>query len=252
MTRATQPYSLLALAAVIAIAIATLILAPEITSAGGNGGGSGKLDPADFSTTIDNPLFPLSNLETKVFEGEETDPDTGEVVTASLVSTVLPRSAHIAGIDVLVLEESAYEDGELIERALDYFAQHKDGTVYYFGEDVDNYVDGKVADHDGSWRAGRDGAVQGIIMPAHPFLNQIFNQENAPGVAEDQSKVLALNESVSTPAGNFTSCLKAEDTSPLDPGLADLKWYCPGVGLVRDEGGPDSFIELVSYELNEN
>jgi len=251
MTRATQPYSLLALAVVVAIAIATLILAPEITSAGGNGGGSGKLDPADFSTTIDNPLFPLSNLETKVFEGQETDPDTGEVVTASLVSTVLPRSAHVAGIDVLVLEESAYEDGELIERALDYFAQHKDGTVYYFGEKVDNYVDGKVADHDGSWLAGKDGAEPGIIMPTHPFVNQVFNQENAPGVAEDQVRVLALNESVSTPAGNFTGCLKAEDTSPLDPGVIDLKWYCPGVGLVRDEGR-DGFIELVTYELNED
>ena len=250
MSRTTQLHSLLALAAVISVAIATLILAPEITSAGGNGGGSGKLDPADFSTTIDNPLFPLSSLETKVFEGPETDPDTGDVVTASLVSTVLPRSAHIAGIDVLVLEESAYEDGELIERALDFFAQHKDGTVYYFGEKVDNYEDGKVADHDGSWLAGKDGAEPGIIMPAEPFVGQVFKQENAPGVAEDQAEILALDVSISTPAGNFTSCVKTEDTSPLDPGVVDVKWYCPDVGLVRDEG-PDGFIELVSYTTDE-
>ena len=250
MTRATQPYSLLALATVVAIAITTLILAPEITSAGGNGGGAGKLDPADFSTTIDNPKFPLSNLETKVFEGQETDPDTGEVVTASLISTVLPRSAHVAGIDVLVLEESAYEDGELIERALDFFAQHKDGTVYYFGEKVDNYEDGKVVDHDGSWLAGKDGAEPGIIMPAVPTVGHVFNQENAPGVAEDQAEILALNVSVSTPAGDFTGCVKTADTSPLDPGTIDFKWYCPGVGLVRDEG-PDGFIELVSYATDE-
>jgi hypothetical protein len=250
MIRATQPYSLLAVAAVAAIAISTLILAPEITSAGGNGGGSGKLDPADFSTTIDNPLSPLSNLETKFFEGAETDPETGETVTVSLISTVLPRSAHVAGIDVLVLEESAYEDGELIERALDFFAQHEDGTVYYFGEKVDNYVDGKVADHDGSWLAGKDGAEPGIIMPANPFVGQVFKQENAPGVAEDQAKVLALNESVSTPAGPFTGCVKTEDSSPLDPGMVDLKWYCPGIGLVRDQG-PDGFIHLLSYTTDE-
>jgi len=252
MTRATQPHSLLALAAVIAIAIATLILAPEITSAGGNGGGPGKLDPADFSTTIDNPLFPLSNLETKVFEGEETDPDTGQVVTVSLISTVLPRSAHVAGIDVLVLEESAYEDGELIERALDFFAQHRDGTVYYFGEKVDNYEDGKVVDHDGSWLAGKDGAEPGIIMPAHPLVGQKFNQENAPGVAEDQAEVVAVNESVSTLAEDFTGCIRTKDTSPLDQGVVDIKWYCPEIGLVRDEElGGSSFIELVSYETDE-
>jgi len=250
MTRATQPYSLLALATVVAIAITTLILAPSITSAGGNGGGSGKLDPDDFSTTIDNPLFPLSNLETKVFEGQETDPDTDETLTASLISTVLPRSAHVAGIDVLVLEESAYEDDELIERALDFFAQHKDGTVYYFGEKVDNYEDGKVVDHDGSWLAGKDGAEPGIIMPANPIVGQVFKQENAPGVAEDQAEILALSVSISTPAGDFTGCVKTEDTSPLDPGVADLKWYCPDIGLVRDEG-PDGFIELVSYETDE-
>ena len=252
MTRTTQPYSLLALAAAVSIAVAAAILAPSITSAGGNGGGgSGKLDPNDFSTTIDNPLFPLSNLETKIFEGQETDPDTGEIVSASLISTVLPRSARVAGIDVLVLEESAYEDGELIERALDFFAQHKDGTVYYFGEKVDNYVDGKVADHDGSWLAGKDGAAPGIIMPAHPAVGQFFNQENAPGVAEDQAEIKALNQSVSTPAGNFTGCVKTEDTSPLDPGIVDFKWYCPGIGLVRDEG-PDGFVELVSYTTDDN
>lgn len=249
MTRTTPPYSLLALAAAVTIAVATVILAPSITSAGGNGGGSGKLDPDDFSTEIDNPLFPLSNFETKIFEGEETDPDTGEIISTRLESTVLNRSGKVAGIKILVLEEKAYQDGELIEVALDYFAQHSDGTVYYFGEDVDNYVDGKIDNHDGSWRAGKDGAVQGIIMPAAPFVGQAYQQEFAPGIAEDKAEVVALNESVSTPAGDFTGCLKTKDINPLDtPPLVEFKFYCPGVGVVREEA-PDGFIELTSYTI---
>lgn len=248
MTRTTLSYCTLALAAVIAFAVVSVTVAPVITSAGGNKGASGNLASGEFSTHIDNPLFPLSTLGPKVFEGEEVDPDTGDIITTRLDSNVLEKTRKVAGVRVLVLEEKAYQDDELVERALDYFAQHQDGAVYYFGEAVDNYVDGKIDNHDGSWLAGKDGAEPGIIMPAQPFVGQIFNQENAPDVAEDQTEVLALNESISTPAGDFTGCLKAEDTSPLDPGLADFKWYCPNVGLVRDEAA-DGFIELTSFSL---
>jgi len=245
MTR-TSTYVLFALAAAVALAITAVTVAPAVTSAGGNKGNSGKLDPDDFSTTIDNPFFPLSSLGPKVLEGPETDPDTGITVTARLESTVLDKTRKVAGIEVLVLEEIAYEDGEVIEVALDFFAQHEDGAVYYFGEKVDNYVDGKIDNHDGSWLAGKNGAQPGIVMPAQPVVGQTFKQENAPGVAEDQVTILALNESVSTPAGNFSGCLKAEDSSPLNPGVIDIKFYCPGVGQVR-EAGLDGFIELISY-----
>jgi len=247
MTRTTLAYCTLALAAVIAFAVVSVTVAPVVTSAGGNKGASANLDSGEFSTHIDNPLFPLSNLDTKIFEGEEIDPDTGDIITTRLESTVLDKTRRVAGIRVLVLEEKAYEDDELIEVALDYFAQHSDGTVYYFGEDVDNYLDGKIDNHDGSWRAGKDGAVQGIIMPAAPFVGQAYPQEFAPGIAEDKATVLALNESVSTPAGDFTGCLKTEDINPLDtPPLIEFKFYCPGVGVVREDA-PDGFIELTSY-----
>jgi hypothetical protein len=241
-------HALLALSALLALALIALVSAPGTTSAGKKGpeAAPGGLNPADFSTTIDNPLFPLSSLGTKAFEGQETDPETGETVDVSLVSTVLAKTTKVAGIQVLVLEELAYEDGVLVERALDYFAQHRDGTVYYFGEKVSNYADGKFVDHSGSWIAGRHGASPGIIMPADPVVGQTFNQENAPGVAEDQAEVIDIGESIRTPAGRFTDCVVMEDTSPLDPGVIDTKWYCPGIGLVRDEG-PDGFIELVSY-----
>ena len=241
MTRRTLSNLTLTLAAAVAISMTAVTVAPALTSAGSRNG-----NPEDFSTNIDNPLFPLSSFETKIFEGEETDPDTG-IISTRLESTVLEKTRKVAGIRVLVLEEKAYQDDELIERALDYFAQHSDGTVYYFGEDVDNYVDGKIDNHDGSWRAGKDGAVQGIIMPAAPFVGQAYQQEFAPGIAEDKAMVLALNESVSTPAGDFAGCLKTEDINPLDtPPLIEFKFYCPGVGVVREEA-PDGFIELTSY-----
>jgi len=247
MTRIRLSYVVVALAAAAALAIPMITASPAIISAGGNQSGPGDVDPGEFSNHIDNPLFPLSNLETKIFEGKETDPDTGEIIKTRLESTVLNRSRNVAGVKVLVLEEKAYEDGELIERALDYFAQAEDGTVWYFGEDVDNYVDGKIANHNGSWLAGKDGAEQGIIMPAAPFVGQAYNQEFAPGIAGDKATVLSLNQSVSTPAGDFTGCLKTEDINPLDtPVLIEYKFYCPQIGVVREDA-PDGSIELTSY-----
>ncbi len=249
MTDRAGIYLLFALTAAVALTISAAIMAPAIGLAGNNSAPSASVNPADFSTNITNLLFPLSSLGPKVFEGQETDPDTGELLDTRLESVVLGKTRKVAGVEVLVLEEKAFADGELVERALDFFAQHQDGTVYYFGEAVDNYENGKLVDHEGSWLAGKNGAEPGIIMPAHPFVGQTFNQENAPGVAEDRSRVLALDENVKTPAGRFRGCAKLEDTNPLDPQSgAEFKWYCPDVGLVRDED-TEGFIELVSYSI---
>src|SRR5438093_8840514 len=238
-----------ALATAVILTIAAVILAPGSSSAGGNGTAPAALNPADFSTNITNPLFPLSSLGPKTFEGQDTDPDTGEIIATRLESTVLSKTRKVAGVETLVLEEKVFNDDELVELALDFFAQHRDGTVYYFGEAVGNYENGKLVDHAGSWLAGKNGAEPGIIMPADPFVGQTFNQENAPGVAEDQSAVLALDENVKTPAGKFRGCAKLEDTNPLEsPPASEFKWFCPGVGLVRDEDA-EGFIELVSYSI---
>jgi hypothetical protein len=242
-------YLMIALATAMALTIGIVVLEPGSSSAGGNGAAPAALDPNDFSTNINNSLFPLSRLGPKVFEGEETDPDTGALIETRLESNVLNKTRKVAGVEVLVLEEKAFADGELIERALDFFAQHRDGTVYYFGEAVDNYENGKLVDHEGSWLAGKNGAEPGIIIPANLFVGQTFNQENAPGVAEDRSTVVALNETVRTPAGRFRGCVKFEDTNPLEsPPASEFKWYCPGVGLVRDEDA-EGFIELVNYTI---
>jgi hypothetical protein len=228
-------------------AIAGLALA-ACGGGGSDGGGTSQtapaINPADFQSRVDNPLFPLSSLGPKAFEGEEPDPDTGEMLKTRLESTVLPDTDTVAGVEVLVLEEKDYENGELVESTLDYFAQHKDGSVWYFGERVDEYEHGQVVGHEGQWLAGEGDNQPGVYMPAEPKVGDEFAQEQAPGVAEDQSKVVATDQTVTVPAGTFSGCLKTEDFSPLD-GATEHKYYCPGVGLVREEP-PEGFLDLIT------
>jgi hypothetical protein len=202
------------------------------------------LNPADFSTTIDNPLFPLSPGSVRVFEGEEVE--DGETVRVRIEHKILDETVVIGGVEALVLEDREYQNGELVEVALDYFAQHRDGSVWYLGEHVDDYENGEVTGHSGQWLSGEGDNRAGIIMPADPVVGQQYNQENAPGVAEDQGKVIAVDQEVTVPAGTFTGCLKTEDSSPLDD-VTEFKYYCPDVGLVREEP-PEGGVDLISYQ----
>lgn len=204
-----------------------------------NATGGGTLDPADFSATVDNPLFPLRSTDTFVYEGEED----GAVIRVE--STVQAERDTIAGFEVTVVKVREYEDGELVEETLDYYAQHTDGTVYYFGEDVDDYENGELVGHHGAWTHGENGAEAGEFMPADPQVGQEFEQEKAPGVAEDRSKIVALDLTVETAAGSFEGCVRTEDYAPLDD-VTEFKLYCPDVGLVREEFESGS-LDLVSY-----
>jgi hypothetical protein len=218
----------------------------------GDGGGNGgedsataaTLNPDDFEATVDNRFVPLRPGTSHAYEGEEEDPDTGETLELRVESTVLEETDTVAGIEVTVVQVMDFEDGELVESTLDYYAQHEDGTVYYLGERVDDYEDGEVVGHGGQWLTGEGDAQGGIFMPADPKVGNEFEQERAPGVAEDRSKVIAADESVETPAGSFCGCVKTEDFDPIG-GATESKFYCPDVGLVREEGA-DSFLELVS------
>jgi hypothetical protein len=245
----------------LALAISTVLLAacggsdsdsgspgPEATSPGPEATSSAAINPADFTSVIDNPLFPISSYTTMVYEGEETDPDTGETVLGRVEMTVLPDTKVVAGVEVLVVQDQAFEDGELVESTLDYYAQHTDGSVYYFGEDVDNYLDGELANHDGSWIAGEGENLPGIIMPPAPAVGDVFEQEKAPGIAEDRMTILSLTETVTVPAGTYTDCLKSEDVNPLDgTGAIEFKYYCPGVGFALEEF-EEGTLELISLE----
>jgi hypothetical protein len=203
-------------------------------------------DPADFSPVVTNPLFPLAAIRQEVFEGEEQDPGNDEPVVIRVEMTVLPETKTIAGIEATVVEVMEYADGELTERTLDYYAQHRDGTVYYLGEDVDVYDDGEIVGHEGAWLAGESKNQPGVYMPANLEVGQVFEQERAPGVAEDQSTVTAVGESLETRAGTYEDCIVAEDLDPLS-GEEGQKIYCPGVGIAREES-PGYAIALVSVE----
>jgi hypothetical protein len=210
---------------------------------------AGEINPNDFSKTVDNLLFPLSSFSTLVYEGEEVDPETGEMFTTRVEMTVMPEEEKtVAGVEVLVVQDQAFEDGELIESTLDYFAQHSDGSVYYFGEDVNNYENGELKDHEGSWLAGEGENQPGVIMPPDPQVGDVFEQEKAPGIAEDRMTVLSVDEAVEVPAGSWEGCVKTEDVNPLDgTGAIEFKYYCPDIGFVLEEF-EDGNLELVSHE----
>jgi hypothetical protein len=228
----------LALLAALALATAT----PFATTTTARQG----LDPADFSPQITNPYFPLSLAGPRVYIGEDTD-DEGEAVETRLESRLLPDTTVVDGVTVAILEERDYEDGELIEVALDYFAQHANGDVYYLGERVDNYVDGVVDNHDGQWLAGEGDNEAGLFMPAAPQAGVTLTLEHAPGIAEDMATILSLGETVDVPAGKYANCLKTRDFSPREPGVEEFKYYCPTIGLVKEEG-EGSILELVSVD----
>jgi hypothetical protein len=117
--------------------------------------------------------------------------------------------------------------------------------IFYFGEEVDNYEDGVLVDHDGSWRAGEDGAQPGILMPGRFLLGSRYFQEIAPDVALDRAEHTAMHLAVDVPAGSFAECVEVAETDPLsDSTEPDLKVYCPGVGMVRDEE-----LELVEIHI---
>ena len=198
----------------------------------------GVCDPssAAFTLEIDNPFFPLAPGTQTVLEGQAASGD--ELVRISVLDDV----EVVAGVETRVVEEYEAIDGRVVEISRNYFAQTMDGTVCYFGEDVDIFdSDGNVSSHGGAWRADGDTNVPGIFMPAELAIDQAFQQEIAPGIAEDQAKVVALGEVTQVPAGTYEDTATLQDRNPLD-GSQDEKVYASGVGLIVD--GPVRMTEF--------
>ena len=185
--------------------------------------------PTSFEPRSDNPFFPL--VPGTVFHSE-SQTDEG-LETGDFMVTYGTKLIH--GYTVRVIRDVVRLDGEVIELTHDWFAQDNDGNVWYFGEDARTIEDGKVISTEGSWMHGQDGAQAGIIMLANPQVGDKYNEENAPGVAEDRAEVIGLNESITVPFGSFTGCMRTLNTTPLDPELVEEKVYCPGVGTVFEE-----------------
>jgi hypothetical protein len=186
-----------------------------------------NLDPAEFSTRIDNPYFPLTPGDRYVYR--ETDGNAKERVVLSVSN----RTKLIAnGITARIVHDRVTERRKVIEDTFDWYAQDSDGNVWYLGEDTVECRNGKIKNHSGSFEAGIDGAQPGVIMPADPQPGLKYRQEYYAGKAEDRAEVLSVDEQVESPYGHFAGALLTKDLVPLEPKVSEYKVYAPGVGLV--------------------
>jgi hypothetical protein len=187
------------------------------------------IEKCQFSSMGKNKYFILKPNYQLSYEGIEGKD------TTRLVITVLNETQMIGDIETRVVEEKESVNGRVVEISRNFYAVcTQTNTVFYFGEDVDIYKDGKVTSHGGAWRVGEGGAKAGVMMPGIILLGSRFYQEVAPGVAMDRAEIVSMKEVIQTPAGKFQNCLKTEETTPLEPKNKEYKYYAPGVGLVRD------------------
>ena len=187
-----------------------------------------NIEELHFSTTGKNKYFILETSYQLTLEGKD-----GKDAVKLLV-TVLDETKKIGNIETRVVEERETENGELTEISRNFFAMCTDtNSVFYFGEDVDIYKDGKVAGHGGAWRADSENARAGVMMPGIILLGARYYQEHVPGVAMDRAEIISNREIFETPAGKFENCLKTEETSGVEKGK-EYKYYAPGIGLIKD------------------
>jgi hypothetical protein len=204
-----------------------------------------QLDPANFVSTIDHPYWPMKPGGKWVYRESAADGTSQRVEV-----TVTADTKSILGIQATVVHDVVTEDGQLIEDTFDWYAQDSLGNLWYLGEDTKEYEEGKVVSTKGSWEAGVDGAQAGIILPASPQVGMVYRQEHYAGQAEDEAKILSLDELAEVPFGSFDHVLMTKDYTPLEPNLLEYKFYAQGVGpvlVVAISGGSDRE-ELVSFK----
>ena len=202
-----------------------------------------NLDPADFTTKIDNPYWPMEPGTQRTFREVDSD---GSVV--SVVITITSDTKRIAnGVEARVVRDTVRRDGEIIEDTFDWYAQDSKGSVWYLGEDTAEFENGKITTTKGSFEAGVDGALPGIAMPAKPEVGVAYRQEYYKGEAEDNGEVLSVKEMVDVKNGHFDRVLLTKDSITIDPEVLEYKFYAPGVGpvLTLDISGGAGREELV-------
>jgi hypothetical protein len=191
------------------------------------------IEKCALSTTGRNDFFVLEPGFRLVLEGGNT----------RLEVTVLNETHKVAGVETRVVEERSLNGGDLHEVARNYFAIcPQTNDVFYFGEDVEFYLDGKLTGREGTWHAGVKGARAGLIMPGQPKVGMKYYHELAPGQAMDRAEVVSLDEEIKTPAGRFAKVLKTREGTALKPHEMEYKYYAPGIGLIKDNE-----VALVKY-----
>jgi len=192
-----------------------------------------KVDKTNLGTKGSNLYFPLTpGFKLEYAHGKDTR-----------IWLMTSDTRKIDGVETVVVEDREMKNGKLAELTKDYFAiDVTTNDVYYFGEDVEVYKNGKVVNRKGSWLSGVNGAKFGLFVSGKPSVGKKYYQEMAPGVGQDRAEVLSVTETVVTPAGKFENCVHTIETSPIEKTLKDHKWCAPGVGEVKDEK-----MQLVKY-----
>src|SRR5262245_2849155 len=202
------------------------------------------LDPADFTTDIDNPYWPMAPGSHWVYREVENSE------TQRVDVTVTGRTKTLDGIEARVVHDRVSRGGETVEDTYDWYAQDSDGNVWYLGEDTREYEDGKLKTREGSWAAGVDGAQPGIVVPAEPKRGMSYREEYYAGHAEDAAAVLNVDSQVQVPFGRFRGALLTRNYSSLEPTVEEMKLYARGVGPVMEllVSGGSGRTELLTYE----
>lgn len=232
---------------VIALCAAAIAATPGKSSRLPRGSEMVNLNPGNFTTSIDNPYWPMKPGTRWVYR--ETDPDGTK---QRVVVTVTDRTKKIAnGITARVVRDVVTERGKPVEVTDDWYAQDKAGNVWYLGELTTEYENGKPTSTEGSFEAGVDGAQAGVIMPAKPRVGLRYRQEYYKGQAEDKGSIVSLREQAEVPFGHFRRgrVLMTRDTNPLEPKILEFKFYARGIGpvlAVGVSGGADRE-ELVRF-----
>jgi hypothetical protein len=233
---------LVAAATAAAIAAGLAVWAPWGSSAGS--GYEPALDPANFSTTIDNPYFPLPVGRTWVYKGVKDGQNQTDTVTVTAETKVVAE-----GITARVVKDvSTADDGKVLERTFDWYAQDKQGNVWYVGEDTVAYLANGKTDTSGSWEAGVHDAEPGLVMESDPQIPDAYRQELLTNQAEDTAWIVDRGGSTTVQAGTFKNSLTSLEATRIEPGAYDRKVYAAGVGMVREEAltGAKEYADLVS------
>ena len=216
-------------------------MALAIIDPGDGGQYAPTIDPENFVARIDNPLLPFRPGAKWIYESTDG--------VERIEVEVLEETRQILGISATIVRDRVWEDGELVEDTLDWYAQDTDGNVWYLGEESKDYENDVVVSTAGSWEAGVDGAYPGIIMQANPEVGQSYRQEYYVGEAEDLAEVVRLNDTATVPFGTFKNLLVIQEWAPLDPEVVEEKFYASGVGLVLEvkTQGDTGRVELISF-----
>jgi hypothetical protein len=202
-------------------------------------------DASRFVRGVDNPMFPLKPGTVYRYRVMKD----GELSTEFM--TVTKQTHRVAGVDATVVHDVVYTNGKPSEDTNDWYAQDRDGNVWYMGEatrELDR--SGKTTTTEGSWEAGVHDARPGIFMPAHPKVGQSFQQEYLKGHAEDRFMIVSLDDRVQVPYRAMDHALRTREWTPLEPGVIDRKYYVRGVGMVLEDTvkGGNERAELMSVK----